>query len=260
MKIAALLLGFLGALPGGAGDETVGVRLREWYARVQGEVFAEAEGITATTVDLDQHLGLGKAEIAHEVQASLSLPLLGNFTAGFWYARYEGDRWLTETVTFADQTFSANTEVRSELELQVGYLSYEFVLPLPMPLGEMASFELGVIVGARLVSASGSIENEFVSAEEHGEGGLPVLGAHAVLQVTPWLRADLEILGLTFRAADRRAFYLEAYAEAVAQLGPFFGGVGYKYVEVQVHDESRSTEFRAEAVLDGLYLTAGIRF
>lgn len=260
MKMPAFLLGILAALPAWAQDETIGVRLREWYARINGEVFAEAEGFTATTVDLDRHLGLGQAEVAHEIQVSLSLPLLGNFTAGYWMAGYKGDRWLTETVTFGEETFSASTEVRSELELQVGYLSYEFVLPLPMPLGEAASFEAGVVVGARLVAASGSIENEFVTAEEHGEGGLPVVGAHAALQVTPWLRADVEVVGLTFRAADRRAFYVEAYGEVVARLGPLFGGVGYKYVEVEIRDESRSTEFRAEALLDGLFLTAGVRF
>jgi len=259
-KTLTLLLGIAGALPARAQDETVGVRLREWYARVNGEVFAEAEGIAATTVDLDRHLGLGQAEVAHEIQVCLSLPLLGNFTAGYWYADYKGDRWLTETVTFGEETFSASTEVKSELELQVGYLSYEFVLPVPVPLGDVADFEAGVVAGVRLVAASGLIENEFVSADEHGEGGLPVVGAHAALRVTPWLRADVEILGLTFRAADRRAFYLEAYGEVVARLGPLFGGVGYKYVEVEIRDRSRSTEFEAEAVLDGVYLTAGIRF
>ncbi len=259
-KIATILFGLLAALPACAQDETVGLRLREWYARINGEVFAEAEGFAATTVDLDRHLGLGQAEVAHEIQGYLSLPILGNFTAGYWFAGYKGERWLTESISFADQTFTASTRVESELELHVGYLSYEFVLPIPMPLGETASFEIGAIAGVRLIAATGSVDNEFVSAEESGEGGLPVVGAHAALQVTPWLRADVEVLGLTFRAADRKATYVEAYAEVVAKLGPLFAGVGYKYVKVELKDKSASTEFEAEVLLDGLYITAGIRF
>jgi len=260
MKIATILFGLLAALPACAQDETVGLRLREWYARISGDVFAEAEGITATTVDLDRELGLGQAEVAHEIQAYLSFPILGNFYAGYWYADYKGDRWLTESITFADQTFTASTLVESELELHVGYLSYEFVLPIPMPLGKTASAEVGVIAGVRFLAATGSIDNEFVSAEETGEGGLPVVGAHAAVQFTPWLRADAEVLGLAFRAADRKATYIEAYAEVVARLGPLFAGVGYKYVGIELKDKSSTTEFEVDVTMDGLYLTAGIRF
>ncbi len=258
MRILAVLSVMLPAsAPAFAQSEYIGVRLREWYARINGEVFAEAESIPATTVDLDRHLGLGQAEIAHEIQAYLSLPILGNFYAGYWYADYKGERWLSETITYADNTFTASTRVESEVELQVAYLTYEFALPLPLP---MFNLEIGAMVGVRGIAARGSIDNEFASAEESGEGGLPVVGVHAALQLTPWLRADVEVLGLSFQAADRRATYLEAYAEAVAQLGPVFAGVGYKYVEIDLRDKSGSIEFRAEAIMDGAYITAGIRF
>ena len=258
MKIATILLALLAAAPAWAQDETIGIRLREWYARVSGEVYAEAEGIPATTVDLDDQLGLGQAEVAHEIQAYLHLPLLGTFTAGGWYADYKGDKWLTQDFVFGDETFSASTRVQSELEIAVLYLTYEF--DLSVDLGESLKFEFGPLAGIRGIAAKGSIDNEFVSGSEDGAGGLPVVGAHAALQLTPWLRADVEILGLTFRSFDRRATYVEAYAEVVAQLGPLFGGVGYKYVELELRDRSSSVEFEADVTMDGLYLTVGLRF
>jgi len=258
MKTAVTLLALLAAAPAWAQDETIGVRLREWYANISGEVFAETEILPAATIDLDQNLGLGKAEFAHEIQAYLHLPIVGTFTAGAWFADYKGERWLTESITFGEETFSASTRVESELQLAVGYLSYEF--DLSFSLGEVAKFEVGPLAGIRVVAAEGSIDNEFASGKESGEGGLPVVGVHAALQATPWLRADVEILGLTFRAVDRRATYVEAYAEVVARLGPLFGGVGYKYVQVELHDKSSSTEFKADVTMDGIYLTAGVRF
>ena len=258
MKIATALLALLAAAPAWAQDEYVGVRLREWYARINGEVFAETEVLPTNTIDLDQHLGLGQAEFAHEIQAYLHLPFVGTFYLGGWTADYKGDRWLSETVTYGEETFTAGTQVDSELELAVGYLTYEF--DLSISLGEIAKLELGPMAGVRLIAARGSIDNEFVSAEESGEGGLPVVGFHAALQATEWLRADVEVMGLAFRAVDRRAVYVEAYAEVVAQLGPLFAGVGYKYVKVELQDKSTSTEFEAKVTMDGLYLTVGVRF
>lgn len=257
MKTATALLTFLAAVPAFAQDEYIGVRLREWHARISGEVFAEAEGLTAQTVDLDRQLGLGRAEFAHEIQAYLHLPILGTFTLGGWMADYKGDRWLSETFTYGEESFSAGTRVESELQLAVAYLTYEF--DLSFSLGEIAKLEVGPLAGVRLIAARGSVDNEFASAEEEGEGGLPVVGIHAALQATPWLRADAEVLGLAFRAVDRRAFYVEAYAEVVAQLGPLFAGVGYKYVEIELRDASTSVEFEAEITMDGLYLTVGLR-
>jgi hypothetical protein len=258
MKTVTALLTLLAAAPACAQDEFVGARLREWYARLNGDVFAQEEGLPAQTVDLDSELGLGDAEFAHELQAYLRLPVIGIFTLGGWTTGYKGDEVLSETFTFGDVTFTAGTQVKTELELSVVYLNYEY--DFSFSLGELVKLEVGPLVGVRWMFARTSIESSLVSAEEEGSGGLPVVGVHSALQITRWLRADAEVLGLAFQAAERGAFYIEAYGEVVAQLGPLFAGVGYKYAQLEIEDHSTSVEFEADITMDGIYLTAGVRF
>ncbi len=241
----------LGALLAGApSDETVGLRLREWYAAVDGRVQAEGESIPSTDLDLDQDLGVDSPDLAHELQASLTFPLLGRLTAGAWFVDYEGDSTVTRTFTFADQTFTVGTRVKSEME---------FVLP-SLPLGDLLEAELGIVAGGRLMRGEGSVESDVVTGEDSGVAGLPVVGIHGMLRVTPWLRADAEVLGMTFSRGDMSATYIEAYAEVTGQLGPVFAGVGYKFVRLDFADRRGDDEFMLDADLFGVYLTAGLRF
>lgn len=250
----------LGALLAGApSDETVGLRLREWYAAVDGRVQAEGESLPSTDLDLDQDLGVESPDLAHELQASLTFPLLGRLTAGAWFVDYEGDATVSRTFTFADQTFTVGTRVKSEMELDVFYLSYEFVFP-SLPLGDLLEAELGIVVGGRLMRGGGSVESDVVTGEDSGVAGLPVVGIHGMLRVTPWLRGDAEVLGMTFSQGDMSATYIEAYAEVTGQLGPVFAGVGYKFVRLDFTDRRGDDEFMLDADLFGVYLTAGLRF
>ncbi len=242
-----------------AQDETVGVRVREWYATLEGRIEAQGDSIPATNISLDRTLGLDDEEIVHEVQVYLSLPVLGRFYAGWWFSTFEGEETLSRSITFADRTFTASTRVDSRLDLDVYYLSYELVLP-SLPLGELLQAEAGVLVGLRGLVAEGDIEAANQSASENGGIPFPVLGAHGALRVTPWLRADVEIMGLPFQYGNSNITYLEAYAEVVGQLGPVFAGVGYKFVSVDMADHRSGTEFDLNIEIDGFYVTAGLRF
>ncbi|HXG61635.1 MAG TPA: hypothetical protein VNO22_09680 [Planctomycetota bacterium] len=246
-------------LASAASDETVGLRLREWYAHIDGHVQAEGESIPSTDLDLDRDLGVDSPDLAHELQASLTLPLLGRLTAGAWFVDYEGDSTVTRTFTFAGQTFTTGTRVKSEMELDVYYLSYEFVFP-SLPLGDLLEAELGIIGGGRLLRGEGSVESDLGSGEDSGVAGLPVVGIHAMVRVTPWLRGDAEVVGMTFSSGDMSARYVEAYVEATGQIGPVFAGVGYKFVRLNFSDRRSEEEFMADVDLFGVYVTAGLRF
>jgi hypothetical protein len=254
------LMTALAALLGNASsDETVELRLREWYAYIDGRVQAEGESIPSTDVDLDRDLGVESPDLAHELQASLTLPLLGRLTAGAWFVDYEGDATVTRTFTFADQTFTVGTRVKSEMELDVYYLTYEFVLP-SLPLGDLLEAEVGIIAGGRVMRGEGSVEASGVAGRDSGVAGLPVVGVHGMLRVTPWLRGDAEVVGMAFSSGSVSARYVEAYVEATGQIGPVFAGVGYKFVRLDFSDRRSGEEFMADVDLFGVYLTAGLRF
>ncbi len=259
MKWLAAAGVFLSAAQAWAQDETVGVRVREWYARMEGRLEAQGDSIPATNIDLDSTLGLDDQEIVHEIQGYLSLPVLGRFYAGWWFSSFEGEETLTRSITFADRTFTASTTVDSRLDLDVYYLSYELVLPT-LPLGDLLSAEVGVLAGLRGLVAEGEIESAGQRAEESGGFGFPVLGVHGALRIASWLRADVEIMGLPFKYGSSSVTYLEAFGEVVAQLGPLFGGVGYKVASIDLADHRSGTDFDLDIGISGFFVTAGLRF
>jgi len=256
MAASLILLAGIDAYPQ---DEYIGVRLREWHAKMEGQIQGQGQSLPAFDVDLDRHLGIEDSENVHEIQGYLGIPLLGSVYVGWWFGTFKGDRTLTETIVFADQQFDVNTTVQSELELNVYYLSFEIGLPA-IPLGDVLQFKVGILPGVRVIHADGEVENEFFRGQDEGIIGIPLVGVHAALQVTPYLRADVEVMGLSFKYGDSSGTYIEAFVEAVGQIGPLFGGVGYKYVDLDLHDHRGDTDFDLMIDITGPYLTVGVRF
>lgn len=259
-KILIGLLSVLAAAPAFAQDEHVGVRVREWYAAMEGRLSSDGGAFGGTNIDIGDDLGLDDRGWSTEIQVYGRIPLFGKLYAGWWRIEREGDETLSRTLTFADKTFTASTRVKSDVTLDVGYLTYEFVFP-SIPVGELVKWELGLQAGIRVMRGEGSIDSSIASGSDHGLIGTPVVGGHAALQVTPYVRADVELVGLALAYGGHRASYLEAYGEIVAQ--PFawlFAGVGYKYVALRVRDPLGSTDFDLDLRIGGLYLTAGVRF
>ena len=243
-----------------AQDETIGVRLREWYVKMEGEVESDGATLNAGEIDLDATLGLDDRETAHEIQAYVDFPILGKFYAGAWWVRSEGDHTLNQNVTFDDQTFTASTTVESEIDLKCYYASYEFSFPV-IPLGDLISAEVGILAGVRVLDVAGSIQAAGQSASDEGIIGTPVVGVHGSVRILEWIRADAEIMGLGLSYSGRSGRYIEAYGEVVVTPAPWvFAGVGYKYVDVFVKEENDPQQFEIDITLSGFYLTAGVRF
>lgn len=260
VKSAAAIMVFLSAAPAFAQDEHIGVRVREWYAKMEGRLTSDGGTFGGTSIDLAGDLGLDDSAFNTEIQVYGHIPFFGKLYAGWWRIDREGDETLSRSITFADQTYTASTQIKSEVMLDVGYLTYEFDFP-SIPLGGVVKWELGIQVGIRGMRGEGSIDSAIASGSDSGVIGTPVVGGHAALQVAEYLRADVEIVGLGFSYSGRRGSYLEAYGEIVAQPLPWlFAGVGYKYVALQVRDTAGSTDFDLDIHITGIFLTAGVRF
>src|SRR6185503_19955356 len=157
MKGIAAALVFLPATPAFAQDEFIGVRVREWFARMGGQIEADDVSGTSETVDLAADLGLGDRNWTHELQAYLRIPVLGRIYLGWWRAHDTGDETLSRTIDFAGFTFTSSTNVHSEVTLDVGYLTYEFAFPT-IPIGDVIGVELAVQISARAIRGDGTIE------------------------------------------------------------------------------------------------------
>lgn len=256
----AAALALAAASPALAQDETIGVRWREWFANISGRIQGEGPSIPAADINLTETLGLDDQENAHEIQLYLNFPFVGRLYAGYWWADFEGSETLTRDITFADITFTASTNVDSTLDLDMYYLTYEFILP-SIPLGDdLVRLDIGVQVGARALLVDASVESAFAAGKDDGGVGTPIVGVRGSLQVTEFLRAELEVAGMSVKYGTSSLRYVEGFGEVVGQLGPAFGGVGYKWCSFDVDDSRGDVDFEAQIKLDGFYVTAGVRF
>ncbi|HZE97655.1 MAG TPA: hypothetical protein VE981_11560 [Planctomycetota bacterium] len=257
--LAAPVFLLLSALPAAAQDETVGVKVREWWARMSGTLEAESGGSGSTRLDLSDDLGLGNQNLTTELQIYGRIPVVGRIYAGWWRAQDSGSATLDRTITFAGQTFPVGTPIDSDFQLDVAYLNYEFVFPT-IPVGDLVKFELAASLGIRGFHGEGMISGGGFSAEDKGNAGLPTVGAHATVKFFDLVRTEVEVLGLAFRYGDNEVHYLEMFAEATIEPLPWiFAGVGYKLAALNFLHEG-SDRFRLNIDIAGVYVTAGIRF
>jgi len=258
---AAIILLLWAAAPAAAQDEHIGIRVREWFARMGGTIEADDGSGTSERVDLGSDLGLADRNLTHEIQAYLRIPVLGRIYAGWWRAHDTGDETLTRTFDFMGFTYTASDNVHSEVTLDVGYLTYEFAFPT-IPIGDLVSFEIGVQLGARVLRGDGKIEDSSAgqSGQKTGVMGMPVIGGHVTVTLFDVVRAEVEVLGLAFAYGANRIHYVEASAEVVAQPVPWlFAGLGYKYVNLDFKNDGNQ-KFLLDVTVSGLYITAGVRF
>jgi hypothetical protein len=258
---AGAILFLSSAAPAAAQDEYIGARVREWFARMGGTIEADNGSGTSESIDLGSDLGLGDRNLTHEIQAYLRIPVLGRIYAGWWRAHDSGDRTLTRTFDYAGQTFTASTDVHSEVTLDVAYLTYEFAFPT-IPIGDAVAIEAAVQIGARGMRGEGSIQESATGQGGHKSGiiGLPTIGGHVTVTLFSFVRAEVEVVGLAAAYGAWRVHYFEASGEAVAQPLPWlFAGLGYKMADLEFR-HSGSQKFALDVTVSGLYITAGVRF
>ena len=259
--MTAALLFLLSGAPAMAADEVIGVRVREWFARMSGSIEGDDGSGTSTRLDLASDLGLADRNLTTEIQGYLGIPLLGRIYLGWWRAHDTGSETLDRTVEFDGFTYTASTRVDSEVTLDVAYLTYEFAFPT-IPVGDLISIELSAQVSLRGVRGEGSIEESAGGQSGKGDGavGFPTVGAHVTVQLFKLIRVEVEAVGLTFSYGDWSMHYWEVYGEVVAQPLPWlFAGVGYKLASVHVEKEG-SQRFLVDVGVAGVYITAGLRF
>ena len=261
MKSIAAAFLFLSASPAFADDalnEHVGVRVREWFARMAGTIEADGGTGSSTQISLGNDLGLSNRHLTHEVQAYGRIPFVGRIYAGWWEHEDSGSSILSRTIDFAGQNYTIATPITTSTQLDVYYLNYEFVFPT-LPLGELLQVELALQAGIRALHGVGSISSP-VSGTDGGWVGFPTIGGHVMLGIASWVRVEAEVLGMGFSYGNDRMSYIEAYGEAVFTPVPWvFVGVGYKYASLGIHHLGAEI-FKFVTGVSGVYITAGFRF
>lgn len=261
MAVLASLLALspVAGLLAAAQDDSVGARLRYWYAQLNGTAESTGGVVPPTVIDVDEELGLDDIEPIPEIEAWIQIPVLGRFSAGYWAGTFKGQNTLSTDIAFDDIAFTAGTSVAAELDLMVASLSYEFVLP-SIPVGDLLAFEIGLLAGIRYLEADADVSGGGSSAADSGNGGLPVIGVHATFLIAELVRIEGQIAGLAWEYSDTTTAFVDAYLEATVSFGPIFAGGGYRYVSFFIEQQDDPDAYEVDLAIDGFYLTAGVRF
>lgn len=139
-----------------------------------GDVQISDQGTPGSQVDVTSDLDLGEDE---SISAELRYRFLENWAVGLRYSdfSFQGTNTLNQQITYAGQQFTANTQVTSDFDIGFWDLDLAYTM---VNFGNQSGGFLDLLVGARAVDFSGTVEGGGQRASESFTGGVPVIGLH----------------------------------------------------------------------------------
>ena len=211
--------------------------------------FAVSNGGPGTRVDMEDDLGFDDSE---EFMAEAAV-LLGSFrlTASYLPLKFAGDGTLSRTIEFGGETFTANTAVDSDVDIDIYDLGLTWYLlnfdDLPVRL------QLGPEVSVKYIDADITMKSGALSESESVSAPVPTVGLRGRVGFADFLAVAGRVGYLEF---DDNSF-LDADVQIEFSPLPLVGiFAGYRYLDVEV-DES---DVFLDLTFDGPYGGAFVRF
>lgn len=183
-------------------DYTIRVRGEVWFSQLTGDVSdrgsAPGVGSVKVDVDLDDDLGLGDYEATPSGSANLRIGGHDIWLAGFDYSNSVTET-VDETFSFGGTTFTANTQVSSDVDLSridlvYGYSFFDF---------EEDGFRLGPTVTISYVDIDAEFVDLTTGTSEGFDAAIPVplLGVHSEVPFYDFV-GELDVSGIYANVGD----------------------------------------------------------
>ena len=265
MKLSAAIYAFLVTallgLDAAAQDGTLAAKVRRWQADLRGDIKVDDSGISGTSIDVDSTLGFDSTEDFDELHVSMKLPIIGGFNFQYMRGGFEGTSLLTSDITFGGTTFTASTQVDSELDFETYTLLWQFGATTPGVIG--GGMAAGAIAGIKYFDIHAEIHDNFGNSEDADVNApVPVIGAYVRLSLLKFLSVEAQVHGIkyfdTFNLGVEGTFYDATIAVDVKVMG-LFAGAGYRFYHLDFeYDDGSDAE--VEFDLEGLFFEAGFSF
>ncbi|MEO2068478.1 MAG: TIGR04219 family outer membrane beta-barrel protein [Desulfurobacteriaceae bacterium] len=217
-------------------------------------------GYKNTAVDVKDTLNLdgetsfyGWAKIEHPI------PLIPNFKIEAHPTKFEGSGEVTQTFTFGDQTFSASSPIKTELQLNQYDLTAYWGVPFLglLSLGTLGLLDLEVHFGLNLKYIDGyamvEIEGTDTKEDTNFSIPLPMACGEVGVKVGP-VKTEVEAKWIGYSGNQ----FLDATGKVTYSPFPLtFIGVGYKYQNIKIDDIS---DIYSDIKIKGPFVEAGLRF
>ncbi|HAO94234.1 MAG: hypothetical protein A2X93_08420 [Deltaproteobacteria bacterium GWC2_56_8] len=220
----------------------VDVEGRYWFTNMDGTVQV-SNGAVGTELDIVDDLGM---EDKNFFEGRVTLELGSHkLRYGYMPLKWSGSTTLTESVTFAGQTYTASADVDSELNLAYHRLGYEYDFI------DLLNNKLGVIVELKYFDGDASLASAALGLDESETFKLPIptVGVAAQVGLPMIFSVGGEITGISLGSS---AYLVDAEAAVNLKPAPFViisGG----YRIFKMHAESDND--LAEVSLSGPFLS-----
>ena len=211
--------------------------------------FAVGDSGVRTKIDFNDDLGYDDSEDMY-VEAGLNFGPF-HLAASYMPISFSGDGTLNQTIEFNGQTYAANTDVKSDVDLDLYDVGLTWYLinfdDLPVRL------QIGPEFCVKVVDADVSMKSDLANESDSVTAPIPTVGARARIGLADWLSLVGRVGYLEY---DSNSF-LDADAQLEFSPIPLFGVfAGYRYFDLQV-DESG---VYIDATFDGPYGGVMFRF
>ncbi|HAG50645.1 MAG: hypothetical protein A2X87_08110 [Deltaproteobacteria bacterium GWC2_42_51] len=214
----------------------VHVEGRYWFTNLDSTIKVTDASIIGTELDMVDTLGMDDQENFWEARVSLELGS-HKFRYGYMPLSWDGQKTITQAISFAGTTYSASTRVDSSLDIiyqRVGY-RYDIIDVLGNQLGVI--FDIKVLdIEARLKDSTGVLDKSYsVTAP------IPTIGIGAQVGLPFLFSVSAEITGVGYSGNH----IIDAEAQVNFNPLPLITvSGGYRIFDVKVEDGDDKVDFK----------------
>ena len=229
MVLAVVLI--VGIAPARAESDHLRLSLSAWGAGLSGSQEVDGDTTTGSDADLAKTLGLDSTTLP---ELHMDLSMLGpfNIVGSYFTSAYEGEKTLSQSLTFDDVVYAASEQIRSNVDLQFGKVLMSFRVLNTKRIG------LGLLVGANLMDLKSQVESVASGQAQKGfTAPMPTLGLNLRLQPLRKLAIYAELTGFSLAQGGVDASSIDGLVRVEYFFLPSIGITGsFRVLDLNVND------------------------
>jgi hypothetical protein len=220
-----------------------------WFPDLDAKIRTTSGGLT-DEFDAKNDLGVGDENFPSG-EAFLRVGRV-HFRVGYTPVSFDGNKQITRDITFNGQTFTANDNVITDMDLKM--VDGEFQFDILRPDVAVANFNIGIILKVKYVDGKVELRSSTQKKAKDFKAPIPMVGLCAgVGFLKNMVRADARVTGVAY--SGNHLYEGDGYV-SFSPL-PFFSiQGGYKIIDLKIDED----DIIAKMKMKGPYVGAQLSF
>ena len=233
-----------------------------WDSTISGKIRADEGFMTGSSIDLKDTLGITESTVIPEIEGKIGFLGTSRFIISYSPASYEGRKTIAKNLSFSGKTFSASESLKTQLDISMTSVLYEFA---PLPEGVIQPLtssepEMGLLLGLKYLHTEAQITSNSTGSVVNETFGLPIPVVGLRIQGRLAENMQLESAGtwMSLKTKDADLYWSDLYGELKVSIVPKIPfGFGYKLTKLSVESDIGQS-FASRFWFKGWYLMASI--